>query len=86
MIKYIIHGVSPYQDTPLEIRAQMLEAVLKTMGIKYTTSELVDLGEAVIKVQQNCNDSLMGFLKTNKGLVKQALSMMGKGNDRLKLS
>lgn len=83
MIKYIVHGTSPFDSTPLEQRVQMLEASLKTMGIEYDESELLDLGQAILNVQQNANDSALGFLKSNPSLVKKAISMIGKGNDRL---
>jgi len=85
MIKFIIHGVSPYQDVPIKLRGQMLEASLKTMGINYTTSELLDLGEACIALQEDQKQSLMGFLSANKDMMKQAIAMIGKGGDRLKL-
>ena len=83
LIKYIIHGTSPYDGAPLETRIQMLEAALKTSGIEYNQGELLDIGQAILDVQNNANDSAMGFLQNNKGLVAQALKMMGKGNDRL---
>lgn len=85
MIKFIIHGVSPYQGVSIELRGQMLEASLKTMGIQYTKSELLDLGEACIALQEDQRQSLLGFLTTNTGKVEQAIALMGKGGDRLKL-
>jgi hypothetical protein len=83
LIKYIIHGNSPYSEVPLETRVQMLEAALKTSGINYNQGELLDIGQAILDVQQAANDSALGFLQNNKGLVQQALNMIGKGNDRL---
>jgi len=83
LIKYIIHGTSPYDSIPLDQRVQMLEASLKTSGIEYDSTELLDLGSAILEVQKNANDSIQGFLNNNKGLVQQALGMLGKGNDRL---
>lgn len=83
-IKFIIHGNSPYADTPLSVRIQMLQAALKITGIKYDESELFDLGEAILSVQQSIENSLLGFIQTNKDLVNKALSMIDKGGDRLK--
>lgn len=83
LIKYVLHGVSPFSEAPLETRVQMLEAALKTSGIDYNEGELLDIGQAILDVQNNVNDSVLGFLQNNKGLVQQALNMIGKGNDRL---
>lgn len=84
-IKYIIHGVSPYSEMPLETRVQMLQAALKFTGTKYNEAEMLDLGEAILAVQKSVNDSIMGFLSKNKSLVKEALSRMGRGNDRFEI-
>ena len=83
LIKYIVHGNSPYAEAPLDTRVQMLQAALKTSGINYTEGELLDIGQAILDTQNAANDSAMGFLQNNKGLVAQALKMIGKGNDRL---
>ena len=85
LIKYIIHGVSPFQETPLETRVQMLQAALKSYGLNYVESEMMDIGEACLKVQQEVNDSNLGFLRHNKGLVNRALKMMNKGNERFEI-
>ena len=61
----------------------MLQTALKLYGIKYNESELLDIGEAILKTQKDVNDSSLGFLKKNKSLVDKALTMLGKGNDRL---
>ena len=82
LIKYIIHGNSPFSEAPLETRVQMLQSALKLSGIKYNEAELLDLGEAILAAQQATNDSSLGFLKTNKSLVDRALAMLGNGNDR----
>jgi hypothetical protein len=82
LIKYIIHGNSPFSEAPLETRVQMLQSALKLSGIKYNEAELLDLGEAILSAQQATNDSSLGFLKTNKSLVDRALAMLGNGNDR----
>lgn len=82
LIKFIIHGNSPFSHTPLETRVQMLQAALKLSGITYDESEMVDLGEAIIQVQKDSNDSSMGFLKKNKSLVDMALKRLGAGSDR----
>jgi hypothetical protein len=82
LIKFIIHGNSPFSKTPLSIRVQMLEAALKLSGIKYNEPEMIDLGEAIIQVQKDSNDSSMGFLKNNKSLIDMALKRLGAGGDR----
>ena len=83
LIKYIIHGTSPYSETPIDVRVQMLQASAKLYGLEYEEQDWLDLGEAILKVQQEINDSCMGFLKTNKELVTRAIKNIGKGNDRL---
>ena len=83
LIKYIIHGNSPFAEAPQENRVQMLQASLKLSGIKYDEPEMLDLGEAILQVQQDSNDSNLGFLRQNMGLVDTALKRLGKGNDRL---
>lgn len=85
LIKYIIHGVSPYQEAPLDVREKMLVAALKVYGLKYEKNEMLDIGEAILKIQQEINDSALGFLKTNSALVDKALRMMGRGNDRFEI-
>jgi len=85
LIKYIIHGVSPYDQLPLDVREQMLIASLKTMGLKYDKTEMLDLGEAILSVQGDHKQSLIGFLQSNKEATKRAMDMMGRGNDRFKL-
>jgi hypothetical protein len=85
LIKYIIHGVSPYDTVSIDIREQMLIASLKTMGLDYDKSEMLDLGEAILKVQEDHQQSLIGFLKANKEQTAEAMKRMGKGNDRFKL-
>jgi len=82
LIKFIIHGNSPFSQAPLDTRVQMLVAALKLSGIKYDESEMMDLGEAIIQVQKDSNDSSMGFLKQNKSLVDMALKRLGAGSDR----
>jgi len=51
---------------------------------KYDETELLDLSEAILSIQQSIMDSSLGFLQTNKELIDKSLSMIGKGGDRLK--
>ena len=85
LIKYIIHGVSPYSELPMSTRTAMLKASAKFLELSFDEAEWLDIGEACLAVQKQVQDSAMGFIETNKDMVDKALSMMGKGNDRLKL-
>ena len=84
LIKYIIHGVSPFQEAPIEVRSQMLQVAMKFMGFDYDESEMLDLGEAILAVQQESNDRQMGFLQKHPDLLKSALNNLSKGNDLFK--
>ena len=86
LIKYIIHGISPYSELPMSTKAAMLKAAAKFLQLDFDEAEWLDIGEACLQVQKDVQESAMGFIETNKELVDKALSMMGKGNDRLKLS
>lgn len=83
LIKYIVHGNSPYADADMDTRVQMLQSALKVSGIEYNQGELLDIGQAILDVQSAANESALGFLKNNKSLVNKALAMMRNGNDKL---
>ena len=84
-IKYIIHGVSPFSELPIDRRVQMLKAAMSTYGLKYEENEMMDLGEAILDLQKNMGEAQGGFLEKNKGLVNEVLGRMNKGNDRFKI-
>lgn len=84
LIKYIIHGVSPFQEAPIEVREQMLMVAMKFMGMDYNKPEMLDLGDAILAVQKESNDRQMGFLQKHPDLLKSALNNLSKGNDLFK--
>ena len=85
LIKFIIHGNSPYKDIHIDRRIEMLQIALRTLGIKYNDVEMQDIGNACIKFQQDMNDSLMGFLQNNKEATAMAIKQIGAGGDRFKI-
>ena len=62
MIKFVMHGVGPYQNLSVDEREKHLIAALQIMGIQYDRDEMLDLGEAILAVQQSMIDSARGFI------------------------
>ena len=81
LVKYIIHGVSPFAEAPLQLRAQMLQSAAGIVGLKYDEAEFMEIGQACLDFQANVNAHLMGFIKDNLDVVKEAHTQMHKGND-----
>lgn len=83
LIKYIIHGVSPFYDAPLETRIKMLQAAAEICGYNYDDAEFQEIGRACLAVQQKINGKLLGFVQDNDDLVKTVYRDLKAGNDVL---
>lgn len=64
MIKFVMHGVGPYQNLSVDEREKHLIAALQIMGMQYNRDEMLDLGEAILAVQQSMMDSARGFINS----------------------
>ncbi len=83
MIKYIIHGNSPFSEAPLETRMKMLMVAAKQYGIKYDDAEFQEIGRACLQVQQNIITNAAEFLNKDKDLYKAGTDGIKKGGDSL---
>jgi len=84
LVKFIIHGNSPYADVPLGTRIKMLKVAVEKSGLHYDENELMVIGQQCLDVQAKLNNSLMDFIKGNKDMVIKAHQELHKGNDSLK--
>ena len=74
MIKFIMHGNGPYMTLSVDDREKHLIAALQLLGFDYDKNEMLDLGDAIIGVQQQMIDSAAGFINTlPKDTVQRAL-------------
>lgn len=83
MIKYIIHGISPFYDAPIELRAKLLQVAAQQAGFTDTDDELQNLGIEILKVQEWINKNAIQFLNDNKEIHDIVMRDMKDGNDRL---
>ena len=83
LIKYIIHGVSPFDKAPLGTRVRMLKAAVERLGMVYDDDELMQIGQECIDLQGNLNSGLMEFIRANKDMVIKAHQEIHKGNESL---
>ena len=83
LIKYIIHGVSPFYDAPLETRIKMLQSAAEIYGYPYDDAEFQEIGRACLEVQQKVNERLLEFVKENEDLIKTVYRDLKAGNDVL---
>jgi len=84
LVKFIIHGNSPYAKAPLSLRVKMLKVAVEKSGLHYDENELMVIGQQCLDVQAKLNNSLMDFIKGNKDMVIKAHQELHKGNDSLK--
>ena len=84
LIKYIIHGVSPFSEASLDVRIKMLKEAMKKIGLHYDEEELLLIGEQCLEVQDSLNNSLMDYIKGHKDMVIKAHQELHKGNDSLR--
>ena len=78
MIKFIMHGVGPFQHLSVDARENMLMASLKVLGFEYNKDEMLDIGQAILATQQQFIAKAMGFLELNKEDVRKALDFSGR--------
>ena len=83
LVKFIIHGNSPYADVPLGTRIKMLKVAVEKSGLQYDENELMIIGQQCLDVQAKLNNNLMDFIKGNKDMVIKAHQELDKGNDSL---
>ena len=84
LVKFIIHGNSPYADVPLGTRIKMLKVAVEKSGLIYDENELMIIGQQCLDVQAKLNNNLMDFIKGNKDMVIKAHQELDNGNDSLK--
>ena len=78
MIKYIMHGVGPFQHTSVDTRENMLMASLEIMGFEYNKDEMLDIGQAILDTQNQFLAQGARFLEMNKETVRKALDFSGR--------
>tara|TARA_B110000467_G_scaffold155607_1_gene168083 strand:- start:402 stop:752 length:351 start_codon:yes stop_codon:yes gene_type:complete len=84
LIKYIIHGTSPFAETSLEIRIRMLKEAVEKCGMTYNDAEMQEIGQECITLQGMLNSKLMGYVTSNKDVVIKAHQEIHKGNESLR--
>jgi hypothetical protein len=84
LIKYIIHGVSPYSDAPFSTRVKMLKAAVEKLGMIYHETELLEIGQECLDLQARLNNTLMGIITHDKDLIIKAHQELHKGNDSMR--
>ena len=83
LIKYIIHGLSPFSDEPLETRVKMLVSVMGSLGWQYDEAEMLEIGQSILDFQGVVNGTLTHWLSTHTSEVVHAHTELEKGNDSL---
>lgn len=83
LIKFIIHGVSPFSGASLEKRVKMLAASAEALGFEYGDAEWQEIGRACLDVQQQLTDTLLSMISDNPKLTKEALKLASKGNEHI---
>lgn len=83
MIKYIIHGIAPFYDAPLETRIKLLKVTATQYGFKYDDQEFQELGRACLEIQQKINQNAIEFLNNNEDLYKTTMNSLRNGNDKI---
>lgn len=83
LIKFIMHGNSPYTSLSVDDREKHLIAAMQLLGFDYNKDEMLDIGESILAVQQQMMDSAKGFINSlPKGTVERAMkysmSMFGR--------
>lgn len=84
LIKYIIHGVSPFDKASIETRVRMLRSAVEKSGMNYDDAEMQSIGQECLDLQGKLNTGLMDFIKSNKDMVIKAHQEMHKGNEPLR--
>ena len=84
LIKFIIHGTSPFAEAKLSDRLKMLKEAVKKCGLHYDEDELFMLGEQCVALQKSLSGNLMSYIKSNTDVVIKAHQELAKGNDSLR--
>ena len=84
LIKYIVHGVSPFDKASIETRIRMLKAAVEKCNMKYDDMEMQSIGQECLDLQGGLNTGLMDFIKSNKDVLVKAHQEMHKGNEPLR--
>ncbi len=84
LIKYIVHGVSPFSEAPINTRLKMLKSAIEKSGLVYDDDELQSIGQECLELQGRLNSGLMEFLRANKDMIVKAHQEIHKGNESLK--
>ena len=64
LIKFIMHGNSPYTSLSVDDREKHLIASMQLLGFDYNKDEMLDIGESILAVQQQLTDSAQGFINS----------------------
>jgi hypothetical protein len=83
LIKYIIHGVSPFFNSPLETRIKMLQTAAEICGYPYDDAEWQEIGRSILATQQKVNEKLSGFVNKNSDEYKTVMRNIKDGNDEI---
>lgn len=84
LIKYIVHGVSPFSEAHLGVRLKMFKAAIEKCGMVYDDDELQLLGQEILQLQSGLNNDMMEFIRDNNDLLTRAHIEIEKGNDGFK--
>mgnify|MGYP003633750625 CR=1 FL=1 len=84
LIKYIIHGVSPFSEASIDTRIKMLKSAVQKSGMRYDDAELQLIGQECLELQGKLNSGLMEYLRANKDMIIKAHQEIHKGNEPLK--
>lgn len=78
LIKYIVHGNSPFADEPIEKRIEMLEAACLTIGLDYDDSKMQELGREILDFQAEFIEIQNVFVGENTDVLARV-----KGNEEI---
>jgi len=84
LIKYIIHGVSPFDKAHIDTRIKMLKSAVEKCGMSYNDMEMQSIGQECLDLQGGLNKGLMNFIKSNKDVLVKAHQELHKGNEPLR--
>ena len=64
LIKFVMHGNSPYTSLSVDDREKHLIAAVQLLGFDYNKDEMLDIGESILAVQKQLLDSAQGFINS----------------------
>lgn len=83
LVKYIVHGNSPFAEATLEKRIKMLTVAVKVMKLNISMDELFKIGEEIILTQGEFIGTQKRFIRNNKDVLVRAHTELHKGNESL---